>query len=258
MGFLSSLGGIAGGILGDAFGGMVSRKSGRRDQAHTYSQYTSLQAQVRDAKAAGLHPLFAMGASGGAGPGFSIPGQSSSGSLAGQAIQRAGRDLGAHFDSKANLVNAQAALSAVELARHSLSNDTAQGMTIPMHRPAFTEIQKGRSDVHMTKNPEQSLNVKSPMTQVRIGSQKVWVPVEEIDEFMENPLAVGGLTYIYHGNKNVSWSKLASEYAGPGGKTPSWKRALINKAARFIEKARRPGRKKKAFSTKIPTPQRIQ
>ncbi len=239
-------------LLGSAFGGS---SPGLGKQYRMAEQYTGYAARVKQAKAAGLHPLFAMGGTAGSSPGFAIPGQKRSGSAARNAIEDIGKFGASIYQEKANLVTAQAALSAVELARHTTSNDMAQ-MTIPMHRPEFQEIKKGQTDPHYTKSPEQSLNVKSPMTQVRIGSQKVWVPVEEIDEFMENPLAVGGLTVLYHGNKNVSWSKLANDYAGPGGKTPSWKKKLISKASRFLARARRPGRKAKAFKYKIPTPAR--
>ncbi len=119
------------------------------------------------------------------------------------------------------LVQAQTALAAVELARHSVSNDKAQSITIPAHQTQGQEIRKGQSDVHMTRAREQSLNVKSPMTQVRLGSQNIWVPVEEMDEFMENPLAVGALTMGYHGNSKVDWKKLFSEYTGRKP-TKSW------------------------------------
>lgn len=215
--FGKSLGAIAGGILGDAFGGDTRARFHEGDARKQYKlaeEFTGFQARVNQAKAAGLHPLFAMGSSGGSSPGFAIPGQSRQGSFAKKAIAEAGTRMGSALADKTQLVNAQAALSAVELARHSLSNDTAGQMTLPRHRPAFQEIQKGRTDAHMTKHPEQSLNVKSPLTQIRVGSQKVWLPLDEVDEFFENPLAIGAAVYAYHGNKNINWSKLFREYTG--------------------------------------------
>lgn len=222
---MSSLGGLAGGILGDAFAAKQDRrtaKSSIRIQSQAQQAYfdknLSIGSQVESAKAAGLHPLFALGGGAGSSPGFSIPGQSSTGSLTKQALVNIGSQIGTMFDKKRDLINAQATLSAVELARHSMSNDTAQNippnMTIPAHRKPFQEIRKGQVDTHVKGKPEQSTNVKSPMTRVRIGTQDVWVPVEEVDEFMENPLAVGGLTYAYHGNKNVDWTKLMKDYTG--------------------------------------------
>lgn len=221
-------------LLSGAFSGGLRSSGGGYPRAYGMAErYTGYKARVRQAKEAGLHPLFAMGTSSTAGPGFAIPGQSRSGSYARKAIEDAGK-LGVEiYKDKANLVTAQAALAAVELARHSIGNDTAQRITLPSYQPDTQSVKKGQVDPFRTKNPEQSLNVKSPMTQVRIGSQKVWVPVEEIDEFMENPLAVGGLTYIYHGNKNVDWKRMANDYAGKN-KSPSWKRAWINKISRFI------------------------
>lgn len=224
MGFGSALGSLAGSMLGDAFGAKQDRRGARssiraQSEATRELRQTSFQDLTSSAKAAGLHPLFALGAgAGGGSPGFSIPGQSATGSGTKQALTNIGKMIGSKFDGPTNLVNAQAALSAVELARHSISNDVAQNipphMTIPAHRAKFQEIKKGEVDTHVMGKPEQSTNVKSPMTRVRIGSQDIWVPVEEVDEFMENPLSVGALTAAYHGNKDVNWTKVMKDYTG--------------------------------------------
>jgi len=201
-------GGPSGAAIGGSIGGSLddSRDKPKRDKSY-------FQRSVKDAKAAGLHPLFALGASGGSGQSFSIPGQSQSGDWSKEAITQLS-NMRKPPDSTTGVIQAQTALAAVELARHSISNDKAQTITVPAYQPLGQDIQKGRTDAHMTQNPEQSLNVKSPMTIFRLGSQRVWMPAEDMETVIEDPLKIAALTYMYHGNKDVDWSKLAFEYSG--------------------------------------------
>ncbi len=202
---------ITGAIIGGAslIGGSQDRAAGRLGQWKNYQQQkefaqNAIQWRTEDAQAAGIHPLFAMGAATQSfQPGFTT------GSGAGDAIRGLGRGMARAREDwlQAQIENTKAKTAAIR------SNAT-QDIVIPGITPQAQEIEKGRVTPFIKKAPEQSLNVKSPMTRVRIGSQKIWVPVEEMDEFMENPLAVGALTYIYHGNKNVDWGKVAKDYTG--------------------------------------------
>lgn len=220
-------------------GGGASLKKQYKMQAEfgpDIAQQTAAQTimgKVQGAREAGLHPLYAMGG-GGAGPTFAMPGQSPSGSH---------KDLGASLmqmsqlqnqrertsidkkESASRLQNDELGRQLTQLRIDKIKNDAGNSpalvntdprspYNLPNINPLVQEIKKGEVDTHMKKNPEQSLNVKSPMTRVRIGSQLVWVAVEELDEFMENPLLVGGLTVLYHGNKDVNWSQLWHEYRG--------------------------------------------
>lgn len=210
--------GLASGLSG-LVSGLFGRSSSSKRRAAEAREDSRYQRSVKDAKAAGLHPLFALGAGGSGSPGFSISGQSESGSVdkdVMRAMLKSSEPTKTATDPT-GLVQAQTALAAVELARHSLSNDGAQTITIPRHQPMGQEVRLGQTDAHMTKNREQSLNVKSPMTSFRIGSQNVWLPVEDLETAMEDPLAVLTSAYSYHGNKNVDFYKLALEYSGKLG-----------------------------------------
>lgn len=72
---------------------------------------TSAQTRVKDAKAAGLHPLFAMGGSMGGSPSFSTgghPGRTTeTGSALGRGIQRAGQGIAQAMKPKSPLILAE-------------------------------------------------------------------------------------------------------------------------------------------------------
>lgn len=97
--------GIWGGIA-DIVGGFFDRSQERdlrlSDRAFIREREDSrFQRGVRDARAAGLHPLFAMGAAGAGSPQF-IAGQHSSGSALGDAVRAGGRTIDRYASFKAN------------------------------------------------------------------------------------------------------------------------------------------------------------
>lgn len=210
-------------ILGGAFGGkgqsIAKMKRDYRIGRQQEDKYGGIGQRVRQAKEAGLHPLFALGANLGSSPSFSTAGQSARGSAAQQGLEGVARAAGSYGrnQTQLDLVHAQNQSSALRLAEHALSNDTSQSLvetTLPKIESPTQEIKKGEVDTHMKKQPEQSTSVMSPYKRVRLGSQEVWVPTDEVDTFMEDPLAVGSLTYLYHGNKNVDWALLVNEFRG--------------------------------------------
>lgn len=96
----------AAGITGLAglIGGAADRSAGRRqtaeDRAYQAKREDSrFQRASTDAKAAGLHPLFALGAAGAGSPQF-IAGQAETGSALGDAVRGVGRVAAAHQKSK--------------------------------------------------------------------------------------------------------------------------------------------------------------
>lgn len=203
------------------------RASSQWDLENIYGK--SIQTRVKDAKAAGIHPLFAMGSQGASGQSVqsAIPGQSGTGSFAKDALQAIGGGFAsiAQIQAQTDLVEKMAELEALQQADRELSNDTTY--PIDVRRRSFTpkkssqeraattpltEFKKGEVGAYNPKAPSENMNVLSPMTTVRIGSQLVKVPVEEAADFMEDPLAAGLATYMYHGNNHVDWGLLAREY----------------------------------------------
>lgn len=82
------------GDLLDFAGGLLGQKEQRKSRAEARRQFDlqmnqSVQRRVKDAQAAGIHPLFAMGANVGASPTFHAP----SGSAMGDALSRIGSRL---------------------------------------------------------------------------------------------------------------------------------------------------------------------
>lgn len=224
---------LVGDVLGMRAGTRTSRRNIRydREQATTAygrfkessaldyersKEFAQNQAQWRtdDAEAAGVHPLFAMGAgttSFQPGGGSMISGGGvETGSGAGNAIRSIGKNLDKMREDwlAAQINNTKAKTAQI------LSNANQDQVVRPGFVPEVQEIDKGRVQPHYKKNPEQNLSVLSPMTKFRMGSQTVFLPIEEMDQMMEDPAAVALAAYNYHGNKNVNWRKLGEEYTG--------------------------------------------
>lgn len=92
-------------LLGGALSGKSSRKAAKQQNAMAQAQFDSqmdesIQRRVADAKKAGIHPLYALGASSGASP--TISGQAETGSGMGDAIAQAGGALAAGISGQAN------------------------------------------------------------------------------------------------------------------------------------------------------------
>lgn len=205
----------------------------------------STLAQVQGAREAGLHPLFALGGgsasvsptvTAGAPQGGSLPpGQPRTGSFAQDALAAVSAHYArvAGYRAQADLLEQQNKASQLKLAAHQVSNDVATGIdaevnralamsagapakrgVIPQHHPATQEVKKGEVDTHRSGSPEQSMREKSPMTLVKVGSQEVWVPVEDLESFFEDPTIITLGTVYYHGNKNVDWAQLINEWMG--------------------------------------------
>ncbi len=83
---------LLGGFLGGG-GGISKTMTGYYREEDRKREDTRIQRTVADAKAAGIHPLFAMGAVPSSGAAGFIPGQSPSGSALGAGISRAGAEI---------------------------------------------------------------------------------------------------------------------------------------------------------------------
>ncbi len=93
-------------LVGAGISDAKQRKSDAAYRQQAQSQFDqqmdfSVQRRVKDAKAAGIHPLFAMGASVGASPTLSAGGSSRAGNSMGRAMQSIGQSLGLVARNKA-------------------------------------------------------------------------------------------------------------------------------------------------------------
>lgn len=134
----ATIGGFAGSLLETAEGRNYNEKLTAQEQAHQDEREDSVyQRKVIDAKAAGLHPLFAMGASGVAGP-STITGQSVSGSHAKDAVARSGNKALTELQIKNAEVDLRRNIIDEQLMQARLDAVTNQVMT----RPGIVDLRR--------------------------------------------------------------------------------------------------------------------
>ncbi len=157
------------GNLLDLAGGLLSDRSARKDaqrnrrlskQQFAEQMDTSVQRRVADARKAGIHPLFAMGASVGASPTISAGGRQPTGSGVGDAISRLVERLSRKADRGTNAAaardEAEAALlnsrtKKMEQELTSRGHDGASVKTFPLGTNPGPEIVYGPAEFF---NPE--------------------------------------------------------------------------------------------------------
>lgn len=229
-------------------GGFTDNKA---NQAMTREQMAWQEAQnakkyqvaTADAKKAGLHPLFALGGN----PGVPSP-VSTVGSSMGSAMADAGRAVGQGVQNYQNRKAQKDSLAANSvyqrrLQEQTLRNNDLKNLQLSMQisemgndrnglpaiptgsafdidaaddliNPKAQELKKGEVMAHNRRHPEQNLNRMAPVTTVNMGSQKIKIPVEEVDTFFDDPVMVGGATFFYHANKDVDWAQVVNEWTG--------------------------------------------
>ncbi len=219
----------------DAIKGIVGYTSGKDiREARSYTaqrEDSAIQRKVADAKAAGVHPLFALGGATGGASTATFP---QSGSQIGEAFRyiqksssnkaRLGQsslvDTALIKQANANAGLAEAREATVEWELQNSINKRAESeanFSQDIVIPGITQgqqIKPGEVDPFVKKNPEKSLNIKSPMTRFRIGSQNPWLPVDDMEQVMEDPVAVFIAAASYHGNKDIDFTLLYKEYTG--------------------------------------------
>lgn len=123
---LLELGSAAAGIGGlmSAFGGSKSAKRSTREAKRQFNvqMNESIQRRVADARAAGIHPLYALGASVGASPTMSAGGSSTGGAV-GEGIAEAGRAASGYAAAK---LGREVASAQMLQARASAARDEAE------------------------------------------------------------------------------------------------------------------------------------
>ncbi len=220
-----------------------------------------IQGKVADAKAAGLHPLYAMGAPGpgsGGSPSFSMPGQSDSGSAQKNGLMAAahGANNIAQILATKELVEQQNKASIIARTSAAAGSNNMIGRHPSKMDPKTQEYKKGEFMAYDGRHPEQSRNVKSPWTKLRMGSQSIWVPTDEIDTFMEDPAMVGGATFLYHGNKNIDWPLLYNDFRKGGFTSAQVTKGTKNMFGRLargrkVDNMHRKARKRSTFGNQF-------
>lgn len=191
-----------------------------KDQYRYYGRYgPGIESKLFDAKMAsfekhGIHPLFGLsGASGGGAPGFSMPGQSPRGGVRSDALARLAETVLRIGEKQAdtNYLAEQRKNSAIQVIDNKIGNDNAFALRRELKRQQralnpMQEYKKGEVQAHREGRTEQSQNVRRVFHLYEYGPHKVWLPIEEISELMENPVKILGMAETYHGNKGVDWA----------------------------------------------------
>lgn len=202
-----------------------------------------LKATVDGAKAAGLHPLFAMGAGATGGGQFSMPGgQQQQGSFAKDALSAVGKSFAqiANYQAQADLVEKMNQLEKTQRADRELSNDTA--FALDRHPPlskkplarakasgGLAEYEPAKIGSQVEGNPQMTGSEKSLTTGLRIGDQVVQTIAEDPSDLADDPVMIIGAAMLDKNNRNVDFKKVIRDFAG-------WRHPLDYKKAQQTER----------------------
>ncbi len=175
-----------------------------------------MRGAVEGAKEAGLHPLFALGggAMSGGGPSVAPAGQSETGGAQTDAVMGLVQtllDIQGKRESS-DQARQQAMNSAMRVIEHKMNSDNLASdtlMELARQKKALNPMQEykpGEVQAHRKDRTEQSQNKRRVWHMYEYGPHKVWLPIEEISELLENPVKIFGMAQTYHGNAGVDWA----------------------------------------------------
>lgn len=169
--------GAAGSLLhlaGSVIGNQASRKAQQAAQAEARRQFDeqmkkSVQYRVADAKAAGIHPLFALGASVGASPTSAVGTAPPTGSAAGDALQGLGAAL---IQAQTRQANAAAGKDEVEaqLVDSTVKRLNQQALVGPPQEIEPAEKNPKNYGGGLVYRPEVPLAKENTQGSVRLGN----------------------------------------------------------------------------------------
>ncbi len=257
-------------------GGLFSKKS--------KPQYDDkyFQRSVKDAKLAGLHPLFALGGSSGAGSGF-IAGQSETGSKLGDALKTAGRGVqdytratqtnplaqelaklqiqNATINVRKNLIDEQ--LMASELTRvtqGSYSTGRDKDFVLPPATGTMQDVRRSAGKVEVvpqktpttTKSDESVAAGKKPAWEIVDfgGGLRVHMPWSE-EGWAEAVSSPATWVPIIMKNTSVSIRQLWHQLKNSGYPVPSWQKILGEVSRLRMDKAYKRITKTEAFKARV-------
>lgn len=221
-----SIGLDAGSLLGGNGPSLSFQYRRMRDHAagiNSESQRGSILGAVQGAREAGVHPVFALGGAQGAAPQMAIPGQSNSGSHADVGLQMISEAEKKRIDATTKNQELRNQLLQIELDKlkkpsGGLDADVQDvfnsNFAVPPIDTRVQELDKGKVQPFKKKSPTSNLNVISPATGVRIGSQKIYMLAEDAESLAENPMFILGMASMYKENKDVDWAQVWNEYTG--------------------------------------------
>lgn len=183
--------GIAAGakIAGSLIGGRSARKAAKKQAAQAQYQFDqqmdySIQRRVADAKKAGIHPLYALGASPGASPTMSMSGQHDSGSGLGDGIASAGSAIATGLQNKQANDIAQAQLA--EQAKNNQAQrfrDRASGMRDLAAAFAATSAAKtSESKVNQQRTQPNVSDIPEPMKEDKGWTGSITTPTGKFQQ----------------------------------------------------------------------------
>lgn len=249
-------------ILGGAFGGggsgtTAGRYRDARFSAHqqraydqyNYQHYNSIRARAQDARLAGLHPLFALGAGGSGGggsPSFQMAGQQPKGSSGMEGVATAARQYG-RLQAEKDLIDAQNTASALRLAEHKMSNDTSGAIVDSFGLVSAEQARhKTRGRVEVTGDPY--INRSKTDSSRSAAVRPMWMQVEtgmgfniDLPWSEEGPaeaLSIGALPFIALRNTQNLGRWLDGQLAKGIVYTRSQVRALVRESKRKKRPAR--------------------
>lgn len=220
---MASIGLAGANVLGNLTQGDSSRRQAKLmrksyEYAHRYEPgliKARMMGAVQGAKAAGLHPLFALGggAMAGGGPSVGPPGQSDTGSHATDAIMGLVQTL-LNIQGKresTDQARQQAMNSAMRVIENKMISDNLASESLielagqQRKLNAMQEGKRGEVQYHRKGRTEQSQNVRRVWHLYEYGPHQVFLPIEEISELLENPAKIFAMAQSYHGNSKVDW-----------------------------------------------------
>lgn len=261
-------GALAGGIAGGALGSMGGSEWTHQKRAARYAKKMALAydrrkwaANVRGAKEAGLHPLFALGSGGGGGTGFSMPGQSPRGSAKATGLIKAAVNAyqlrpGAETPTE-DLVEDQNMNTALRIIESGTSNEQAARIEGPI-KEGYREVDPAQVQPHNPNDRSKNLGLKSIWTDSYVipgSKQKLAIPGDDIGEVFDSvPLMAA--TYMHPQNKPIidklmrdNFPKSAYLLDGPQKIISLAKKGILASADRGT--ARRKARAKRKYDSRV-------
>ncbi len=201
-------------FIGDILGGAADVKNNRKNIAYQkeFAQ-SGIQWRTDDARAAGVHPLFAMGANTTSfQPGFNT------GSAIGDTVRRLGRTAGSYLDKENKKLQNDFIKEQIEASKYrrkadgyGAQQDGIKVLPINMeNNPAAVRLEPPTRIVAKSrKDPHKQAGITPPWQKFKIYKDlSIWAPTEELSEMFESP-AMWPLVWEENKKELTAWIRRA-------------------------------------------------